>query len=92
MNITLPLSDTEQVTITKSNNFGYSLEYSYPTINPKTKQPSVGSKVTFHASLDQVAQKVVWLGLQGNNIQEVVDSVVSLSERLGEALEKYNGC
>ena len=88
MNITLPLSDTEQVTITKSNNFGYNLQHNYPTINPKNKQPSVGSKVTFHASLDQVASKITWLGLQGNNIQEVVDSVVALSERLAESLEK----
>ncbi len=87
MNIELSINEHETVTITKSNNFGYNLEHSYPTINPKTKQPSVGSKVTFHASLDQVAQKVIWLGLQGNNIQEVVDSVVSLSERLAESLE-----
>lgn len=88
MNITLPLSDTEQVTITKSNNYGYNLEYNYPTINHKTKQPSVGSKVTFHASLDQVASKIVWLGLEGNSLDEVVDSMIALSQRLTEALEK----
>lgn len=88
MNIQLPISDTESVTITKSNNYGYNLEHKYPTINPKTKQPSVGSKVTFHADLSQVANKVVYLGLQGDNVQEVVDSMVALSERLTEALEK----
>lgn len=88
MNITLPISDTESITITKSNNYGYALEHSYPTINPKNKQPSVGSKVTFHADLSQVASKVVWHGLQGDNVQEVVDSMVALSERLSEALGK----
>lgn len=88
MNIKLPINQHESVTITKSNNYGYNLEHQYLTINPKTKQPSVGSKVTFHADLRQVASKITWLGLQGNNIQEVVDSVVSLSERLAESLEK----
>ena len=88
MNIKLPINQLEYVTITKSNNFGYNLQHSYPTTNPKTKEAGVGSKTTFHASLEQVASKVVWLGLQGNNIQEVVDSVVALSERLAESLEK----
>ena len=88
MNIKLPINEHESVTITKSNNFGYNLQHNYPTTNPKTKEVGVGSKTTFHASLEQVAQKVIWLGLQGNDIQEVVDSVVSLSERLAENLEK----
>lgn len=88
MNIKLPINEHESVTITKSNNYGYNLQHNYPTTNPKTKEAGVGSKVTFHASLEQVADKLVWLGLQGNNIQEVVDSVVSLSERLAESLEK----
>ena len=86
MNIKLQVNEHESVTITKSNNYGYNLDHNYPTINPKTKQPSVGSKVTFHASLDQVSDKIIWMGLQGNNIQEVVDSRVVLSERLAESL------
>lgn len=88
MNITLPISDTESVTITKSNNYGFCVEHKYPTINPKTKQPSIGSKVTFHADLSQVANKVIWYSLQGDNVQEVVDSMVALSERLADALGK----
>ena len=88
MNIKLQINEHAFVNITKSNNFGYNLQHSYPTINPKTKQPSVGSKVTFHADLSQIADKVVWLGLQGDNVQEVVDSMVALSESLAEALGK----
>ncbi len=86
MNIKLQINEHEFVNITKSNNYGYNLEHNYPTINPKTKQPSVGSKVTFHADLSQVANKITWLGLQGDNVQEVVDSMIALSERLTEAL------
>lgn len=88
MNIKLPINQHEFVTIAKSNNYGYNLEHQYPTINPKTKQPSVGSKVTFHADLSQVANKVVWLGLEGDSLDEVVDSMIALSQRLTEALEK----
>jgi hypothetical protein len=88
MNINLAINDDETVTITKSNNYGYNLQHNYPTINPKTKEVKVGSKVTFHATLEQVAGKVVYLGLEGNSLDEVVDSVVSLSQRLTEALEK----
>ena len=89
MNITLPLSDTEQVTITKSNNYGYNLEHNYPTINLKTKQPSVGSKVYFYANLHQVADKLIWLGLEGDTLSEVLCSVVCLSERIAESLESF---
>lgn len=88
MNIKLPINEHESVTITKSNNYGYNLCHNYPTTNPKTKEAGVGSKVTFHADLQQVASKITWLGLQGGSIQEVVDSVVSLSERLAEGLGK----
>lgn len=88
MNIKLPINEHEYVTITKSNNFGYALEHSYPTINPKTKQPSVGSRVYFYANLHQVTDKLIWLGLEGDTLGEVVDSVVALSERIAESLEK----
>ena len=88
MNIKLPINEHESVTITKSNNYGYNLQHNYPTINPKTKEASVGSKVTFHLSLDQVASKIVYLGLEGNSLDEVVDSMIALSQRLTEALEK----
>lgn len=89
MNIQLQINEHEFVNITKSNNYGFCVEHNYPTINPKTKQPSVGSKVTFHADLSQVANKVVWHGLQGDSVQEVVDSMVALSERLAESLESF---
>ena len=88
MNIKLQVNEHESVTITKSNNYGYSLDHNYPTINPKTKQPSVGSKVTFHASLDQVSDKLIWLGIEGDTLGEVLCSVACLSERIAENLEK----
>ena len=86
MNIKLQINEHESVTITKSNNYGFNLQHSYPTINPKTKQPSVGGKVYFYANLHQVADKLVWLGLEGGTLDEVVNSMVSLSERLAESL------
>ena len=88
MNIKLQINEHEFVNITKSNNFGYTIQHSYPTVNPKTKQPSVGSKVYFYADLHQVTDKLVWLGLEGGTLDEVVNSMVSLSERLTEALEQ----
>lgn len=88
MKIKFNIKQDEFCILTKSPNFGYIVQHFYPTINPKTKQPSVGSKVTFHADLSQVANKITWLGLQGDNVQEVVDSMVALSERLADALGK----
>ena len=42
----------------------------------------------FYADLHQVTDKLVWLGLEGGTLDEVVNSMVSLSERLTEALEQ----
>ena len=88
MNIKLQINEHEFVNITKSNNYGFNLEHIYPTVNPKTKQPSVGSKVYFYADLHQVADKLIWLGLEGDTLGEVLCSVVCLSERLAGALEQ----
>lgn len=88
MKIRLDIKQGEFCMLTKSANFGYSLCHQYPTINPRTKEASVGSKVTFHADLQQVASKIVWLGLEGDSLDEVVDSMIALSQRLTEALEK----
>lgn len=88
MNIKLPINEHEYVVITKSNNFGYNVEHFYPTINPRTKEPSTGSKVYFYARMSQVAEKLVWLGLEGNSLDEVIDNMLTLSQRLTEALEK----
>lgn len=88
MNIKLSINDHEHILITKSNNFGYNVEHIYPTINPRTKEPSTGSKVYFYARMSQVAEKLVWLGLEGSGMDELVDNMVILTNRMTEALEK----
>lgn len=88
MNIKFDIKQDEYVTLTKSANFGYTLEHFYPTINPRNKQPTVGSKSYFYATLPQAADKITWMGLDGTSLQETVDSMVALSERLAATLEK----
>lgn len=43
----------------KKDYHGYRLTETYDTINPKTKEPSVSTRDTFHSNLGQVAAKVL---------------------------------
>lgn len=88
MNIKFNINDKEYCTLTKSANYGFTLEHFYPTFNPRTKQETIGSKSYFYATLQQAAEKIVWMGLDGNGVQEVIDSMVALSENITKTLEK----
>lgn len=40
---------------------GFRLTETYPTVNPKTKEATVGSRDTFHPSVDSIAGKILHL-------------------------------
>lgn len=88
MNIKFNIKEDEYVTITKSANFGYTLQHFYPTYSPRTKELTTGSKSYFYPDLRSVSDKIVWLGLTGEGVQEVIDNMVFLSERIAATLEK----
>lgn len=59
----------------KKDYHGYRLTETYPTTNPKTKEPSISTRDTFHASLQQVASKI--LHESGDNVQGSIDDLIS---------------
>jgi hypothetical protein len=48
---------------------GFRVTHTYPTINRKTHEPSVGSADTFHASLDQVCGKILHLACNDSKVE-----------------------
>lgn len=88
MNIKFSIDNSEDYfTITKSDNYGYNLTQHIRSKSVDAKNP-YRQHTLFYATLGQVAEKVVWLGLDGQGIQQVIDSMVALSERLEDTLEK----
>lgn len=77
-------------TVTKNDQYGFNFNTHTKALKPDAKKPYNVSTL-FYPTLSQVASQVAWLGLQGDGIQDVVDSMVALSERLTETLEKMEG-
>lgn len=88
MKIKFSIDNSEDYfTITKSDNYGYNLTQHIRSKSEDAKNTH-RQHTLFYATLGQVAEKVVWLGLDGEGIQQVIDSMVALSERLEGTLEK----
>lgn len=88
MNIRFNIDNTEDYyTLTKSDHYGYNLTKYTKARSADAKKP-YSTSTLFYATLPQVAAKITWLGLKGDNVQETIDSMVALSERIAETLEK----
>lgn len=57
----------------KLDHHGYRLTETYATINPKTKEPTTATRDTFHANLEQLAAKIVFLS--GEDVQGDLDDL-----------------
>lgn len=90
MNIRFNIDNTEDYyTVTKSDHYGFNLTKHIKAKSATAKTP-YSTSTLFYATLPQVADKLVYLGLKGDNVQETIDSMVALSERIAETLEKQN--
>ena len=88
MNIKFTVDDSEDYyTLTKSDHYGFNLSHFRKSKNADAKKP-YSQHTLFYATLQQAAEKIVYLNLKGNDVQEVVDSVVALSDTLAKTLEK----
>ena len=76
-------------TIESSDNFGYKLTANLPSDNPKSKT-GVTAKTTFHANLNQVAQKMVSYEIMQADAKDVfalAEAVDCAADRLTYWLE-----
>lgn len=88
MNINFNIDNSEDYyTLSRSENFGYTLTEWRKSVKPDAKKSHTQNSL-FYSNLNQVAERIIWLGLNGEDIQQVIDSMVALSERLAESLEK----
>lgn len=88
MNLKFTVDDSgDYYTVTKSDHYGFNLSHFRKAKSNDAKKP-YSQHTLFYATLQQVAEKIVYLNLKGDNVQEVVDSVVALSNNLAKTLEK----
>lgn len=101
MNITFSTDDnTRKYTLTKSENFGYTLSVTRKRTQEEldemfnsgiTKGKIVKEWTTplstFHANLDQVADKVVWHEQEGLSLQDVIASHNRIAQQIKETIQ-----
>lgn len=100
MNLKFQTDDSTRYTLTKSENFGYTLSVSRKRTqeeidNLAKKGLSKGKEVkewttpfsTFHATLDQVAEKVVWYDTEGDSIQDLMISQLEAVRAIKETIK-----
>jgi site-specific recombinase len=88
VNIKFNIDNTEDFyTVTKSDHYGYNLTKHIKARSKDAKKP-YSQHTLFYANLQQIAQKISWLGLKGDNVQETIDNMAFLAERLEQSLER----
>ena len=65
---------TENISFVRDHH-GYKLTYTYPTVNPRTQEPSVGKADYFYATLDQVCGKVLHLACDDSKIEQDLEDL-----------------
>ncbi len=88
MKLTFKVKDSrEYYTITKSDHFGYNLTHHKPTLKEDAKKEFTQSTL-FYANLNQIADKLAWVALEGNNLGEVIVSLSNTAENIAKTLTK----
>lgn len=88
MNIKFNIDNSENYyTLSRSENFGYTLTEWRKSVKPDAKKSHTQHSL-FYSNLSQVSERIIWLGLDGEGIHQVIDSMVALAERLEDTLEK----
>ena len=90
MKLTFKVKDSkEYYTITKSDHYGFNLTHHKPTIKEDAKKEFT-EHTLFYANLNQIADKLSWVALEGNNLDEVIVSLSSTAENIAKTLTKEN--
>lgn len=100
MNLTFQTNENTRYTLTKSENFGYTLSVSRKRTQEEldemfnsgiTKGKIVKEWTTpfstFHANLEQVVDKVIWYDAQGLSLQDVIDSHNRVAQQIKETIQ-----
>ena len=100
MNLKFQTDENTRYTLTKSENYGYTLTISRKRTQEeldelfnsgltKGKPPKEWTTPhsTFHATLDQVVNKVVWYDEKGLSLQDVIASHKQIAQRIKETIE-----
>ena len=69
-----------------TNNYGYSLTKWTPAKKEDAKEPFTPSTL-FYATLEQAAEKVLYLELEGHNMDELLVSYEQMIERIIKTLK-----
>jgi len=88
--LTFKVKDSkEYYTITKSDHYGFNLTRHKPTIKEDAKKEFT-EHTLFYANLNQIADKLSWINLEGNNLDEIIVSLSSTAENIAKTLTKEN--
>jgi hypothetical protein len=85
MKLNLELKNNSYVIIEKNTGYGFKLAIFTPTTEKKSKNTH-SSKDLFYPNLKQVADKLLWLGLEGENIDSICAGLNSHSSFLSTQL------
>lgn len=87
MELTFKVKDSkEYYTITKSDHYGFVLTHHKPTIKEDAKKEMTQSSL-FYANLNQIAEKLAWIALEGNTLDDIIVSLSSTAENIAKTLE-----
>lgn len=97
MNITFNTDDSTKYTLTKSENFGYTLSVTRKRTQEeldelfkakgKPAKEWTTPQSTFHANLEQVADKVVWNDQQGLSLRDIINSHSRVAQQIKETIQ-----
>ena len=100
MNLKFQTDENTRYTLTKSENYGYTLSVSRKRTQEELDEMfnsgiTKGKLVkewttplsTFHATLEQVAAKVAWYNEEGLSLQDVIDSHNRIVQQIKETIE-----
>jgi hypothetical protein len=85
MNLKLQLKNDTYVIIEKNTGYGFKLTIFTPTTEKKSKNTH-SSKDLFYPNLKQVADKLLWLGLEGESINSICHGLNSHSSFISAQL------
>jgi hypothetical protein len=89
LHCTIPLS-TGYCTLEKMPEYGFKLTHYTPTTNPKAKR-SHSYHETYHPNYKAVAERIAYLGLEGDSLDSVTKALASLEKTIERKLVVATG-
>jgi hypothetical protein len=89
MNIKLDINATDYAVLTKGSTYAYRLTVNTATTSTEAKKTH-NKEHLYYPNLERVGIKLLWLGLQGNDINTVNASIALNTASLSKQLEKIS--